>query len=58
MGDGEDYTEARYTLFNAHKTPTSFQEVDSKRKESTEHGTRTSIKMGLIKDMEETNAIK
>jgi len=58
MEDGEDHTEARYILFNTHKMPTSFSEVDSKRKGSTEHGTRTSIEMGLIKDIEETNAIK
>jgi len=40
------------------KPPTSFQEVDSERKESTEYGTRTSIKIGLVKDMEQTTAIK
>jgi len=40
------------------ETPTSFQEVDSERKASQEQETRTSTEIGLVEDMEQTNAIK
>jgi len=53
-----DHTQHAILSLMYTKTPTSFQEVDSERKGSTEYETRTSIRIGLVKDMEQTNAIK